>query len=178
MVAKLWKKLYFSGSLNLKCNRVIVMPIVCSEYYLVKSLVNQNMINVPEVEKIDQPSKIIDAFITSDIDRKYCKNFEKMYKLVLKKYCNNCTNTAKENQLYYTCDCECTDCTCRKTLIEKSVELLQEYKGVPHGVYCAHIEELDTYKLHIYLVDYYCSWVDKCLGDGADPRTFKKIKTF
>ena len=126
--------------------RVIVFPIVCSEYYFIKSLCN----NTKYMEFNKDVSICINKgdFTKSDVFNdpvkgKICKNFEKYCKVILLNYVRDCINISRgypiENEkygAYYTEDCICKfgDSACRRvTLIEKSIQLLSEYDCVPSG---------------------------------------------
>lgn len=144
-------------------DRVVVFPIVCSEYYIIKLLSSQGlMIKHSDVDiclnKLD--------FTTSEIYNnpetgKQCKNFEKFCKFVIKNYAVNCAlNTPGryhenlEYSFYYCKDCLCGDDGCyinheycsKASLKHKALKLLSMYRCVPGCTLAIQKESIDFNK--------------------------------
>lgn len=104
---------------------IIFIPIPCSEYYVIQSLIGSAVIR--KGNEVLQAIDIIkfrgyykdSEFIQTDKDRVFCKNFEKFCKLFLMKAVLDCANTSrsfnegsiinKQYEKYYTNNCVCTD---------------------------------------------------------------------
>lgn len=98
-------------------HRLIIFPIVCSEYYMIKYLYDYT--------KYISSHKDVDICLNKGDYRKssvyaykgkVCKNFESYCKVILRKYTINCIKHTRlvgdtENSmygLYYTNDCKCS----------------------------------------------------------------------
>lgn len=130
--------------------RAIVLPIVCSEYYFIRSIQNSRVVT-------DKSSLTIctgikpwkeSALLESDADRMFCKNFERFCKLFLLKAVKDCAkhsrgNAASENSSYgdyYTKDCRCATCDMgggSHTLQRKAYYYVRGFPCFPAGLACA-----------------------------------------
>lgn len=116
--------------------RMVVMPCICSEYYLIQVLNRYGLVNSDGVgiclEK--QPYFNSPLIITED-DRKFCKNFEKYCKLILLKSVPDCIRHTRGNSetginrqygIYYE-----KDCKYYKRLKEKAIEYVRAWPCFP-----------------------------------------------
>ena len=160
-------------------NRLIVMPIICSEYYFIKALCKMESVimhNKDVLICIKKGNFKKSALYNKDDDMKnVCKNFEKYCKLILIKYVRDCIkysrgygNTINDAYgIFYKEDCKCNKCDkhCReRSLVEKSIRYLSEYVCVPADANSTNKEgiSIDKAKLiHRYLVDQFNKFSDK-----------------
>lgn len=157
--------------------RVIVFPIICSEYYFIKSLIDYT-------NYFDTANKDIKIcinkgnFTESDIYRdpikgKICRNFEKFCKIILMNATMDCIKHSrgedgsnKQYGSYYSKDCLCSlnSIKCKEmSLAEKSANLLSEYYCVPAGSIMTiknMLNTVDMWKVHRKLVDEFNSFSD------------------
>lgn len=107
--------------------RLVVLPVVCMEYYLVKSLkASQVMKSQAGVDICINKDVYFDSpLIVTDIDKSFVKNFEKYCKLILIKNLKKCaSHSGKTTEVrygkYYLKDCFCqyeeTECIEEKLL--------------------------------------------------------------
>ena len=102
-----------------------------------------------------------DSEIKSEQDLLKCKNFEKYCKFVRNRsllVCMQDENNPKE--VYLKQDCYCNDVindSCvRRTLREKSLQLLSAYKTIPPGSYISTVKELslvDLYNVRLRFIE-------------------------
>ena len=121
--------------------RIVVIGIPCAEYYVIKMLYQHKEL-VKDSHSIEECINFVyyanASVITTQEDRVFCKNFEKLCKLILRKCFVECvinSMTLSENSgKYYLGNCKCalggTNCS-NRTLDRKSFELLCEYPCVP-----------------------------------------------
>lgn len=169
--------------------KVIVLPLMCSEYYLIKSLYE----STPWVIVDDTGIEICvnkDVWRKSDLlrssrDIEFCSNFEKYCKLILIKSVLNCarhtgkyrgnrigTYTKKEYEswygMYYRIDCAAH---CNKKQLDKAKSFLQQYPCVPAGSICNSMyRELDIdsiWEIHRRLVAEFNDLVAKYYSEGG-----------
>lgn len=178
--------------------RIIVMPIPCAEYYFIKALFNQkNLITrvdgIKECVDLDYytPSSLIE---TTD-DKKFCRNFEKYCKLVLKKCFIDCVRHSNINNakygMYYTHDCKCeyNEYYCRiQSRLDKCIEVMCKYPCVPGEslIGSSNKRSLNTeevWEIHRKLVENYNKMVEVYINkgekyEGAEVfRKYKKISS-
>ena len=128
------KKRYITSN-----GRVLVLPIICSEYYFIKSIANTNLVkvNANVIDTCVQRGLYFNSeIIQTEEDRRFCKNFEKFCKLILIKGVIDCAKHSSAYGVYYTTDCKCNNPlhNCEDTqLLEKSIRLLSKYPCVPKG---------------------------------------------
>lgn len=70
--------------------RIVVMPIVCAEYYFIRSLRREYFIDDTGVDICINKMFWKNSALVSDSDRKFVKNFEKYCKLILFKSVKDC----------------------------------------------------------------------------------------
>lgn len=170
--------------------RIVILPIVCAEYYMIKSLKDTDMIKNPmETDRCIRKEPHITSSLMGYADKaRYCKNFEKYCKYLLKynaaKDCLKPYNKINDvNGEYYRETCECqkatVDCV-QKTLSEKAIRLLVAYKYVPSGSIALNVKNLtekEIWDVHRELVDEYNDFTDKyILVDSKALNKYKKIK--
>lgn len=122
--------------------KIIVIPIVCAEYYMLKSLKDKMYLFKDENEVrrcIDKVPHISSKIAKDDRYKNYCKNFEKYCKILLKfettKECIKPFNIKEsKNGQYYREDCICeinSELCTNDSLISKCYKLWLEYKYIP-----------------------------------------------
>lgn len=153
--------------------RVIIFPIVCAEFYMLKSIKNtQLFIDYKEVlQCINKQPHILSKLMDSTDKAKYCKNFEKYCKYLLKfgvkKHCIKPYNKiTDENGEYYrnSCLCELATSECAMlNILDKSVQLLNQYRYVPSGSYAKNkrcMTDEEAWCVHKKLVENYNEFVE------------------
>lgn len=153
---------------------VFVIPIPCSEYYVIKLLSAYGIIGDTEEARIAINRQYFKGsdLICTDEERRKIKNFEKYCKLVLVKLPYDCakpsdsidgdgTISTMRHKLFYTGDCLCSgpkhNCEAR-SLRQKSAGLLSMYELFPAGSMVEGATKLDyegIYEIHKELVDEY-----------------------
>ncbi len=125
-------------------NRVIVLPVICSEYYFIKSVEYENVITSQDDLRIciDRKPYFISQLLNGESEKKYCSSYEKYCKLILKKAAIDCIRNSRDNgknvyfRWYYNQDCKCgmpfEDCK-DKQLAVKSMDFLNSFPCVPVG---------------------------------------------
>lgn len=170
--------------------RVVVLPIVCAEYYMIKSIEGTDMMKDPEetARCIRKEPHITSRLMDYADKARYCKNFEKYCKYILKynaaKDCLKPYNKIIDtNGEYYREKCNCQkaagDCI-QKPLSEKAQELLTAYRYIPSGsavVNATSLTEKEIWNVHRELVDEYNAFVDKYISvDSNALNKYKKVK--
>jgi len=170
--------------------RVIILPIVCAEYYLIKSLKDTIAVesNIGVDICINKDVYFDSPLIQSEQDKVFCRNFEKYCKLILIKNMKYCASHSGKTicdayGAYYLEDCICrySDDECRqnKDKIEKAVEFIREYPCVPNGSYDKKMKELslqDVWSIHKMLVDEFNQMNDKYMEtDVENANRYKHI---
>lgn len=171
--------------------RVVVLPIICAEYYMIKSIKNKQLfIDKEEVDNcINKHPHILSKLLKYPDKAKYCRNFEKYCKYILKYNVNSdCLKPySKEKDIngeYYRKDCECEkfDFKCKESsLLNKAVNLLIEYKYVPSGSGIQAVKDLteeELWDVHKILVDEYNQFVDvyKAADEDSFNNKYRKLK--
>lgn len=159
-------------------NNVVVLPIVCAEYYMIKSLANTNTFNTSEYKRCISkiPHLASDLMNRADVKR-FCKNFEKYCKWILKYDTSiDCikpfNKETGKNGEYYRIDCatnrnKCNNndyinYTCRNERIQsKSYELLKAYRFVP-SINKDNTD--DIWNMHHIIVDEYNKFVNNYIA--------------
>lgn len=118
--------------------RVAVLPIVCAEYAFIRSIVG-----VPGTIASDE---VLHEILTKSLDyskssfakrhsQKWLRSFETFCKLFcakcLNERCCSVDSNACASKPYFSGDCNCSDCSTRLTLLEKSVAYLGQLHIVP-----------------------------------------------
>lgn len=142
--------------------RMMVMPCVCSEYYLIQVLNRYELVDTMGVGLcLDRQPYFSSTLITTEDDKKFCKNFEKYCKLILLKSVPDCIRHTRGNSemginrqygIYYE-----KDCKYYKQLKEKAIEYVQAWPCFPKifntAEYGFSVKELNA--KHKELVDSY-----------------------
>lgn len=181
-IVKIYKNLRRESRINE--NRIIVLPIVCSEFYILKFLDKNGMITDKTKSDIvfnfDLYDEVLKSNEVTDLDVTFCKNFEKYCKLVTMKWVKECART-NGTQEYYTEGCVCNtlkDDKCHyHELTQKAIDCISQYPCVPAGSYANNIKQLtieEVWDIHRQLVNKFNEIVDK-LEPIDSSRKYKKI---
>lgn len=118
---------------------VLVLPIICIEYYILKMLYNHGFLNFPKYENDSTIQNLIHNFVIEITGEKIDKSLEKQYKSILnkigdKKHCYINKNVKQKGKFYkYSCPCDNEHCKEYKTAsLEYKAECL--YSTLPVGV--------------------------------------------
>ena len=123
--------------------RVIVMPIVCAEYYFIKSIANKTKLfkTCTGVEECLNKRFYGESCLLHTAGKNYaakCKNFEKYCKLILMTTVIDCVRHSRLNNSHYgeyytnSCPCNRTYSRCENApILHKSLDLLSQYPCVP-----------------------------------------------
>lgn len=116
--------------------RMVVMPCICSEYYLISVLSRYGLVDPSGLTIcLEKQPYFASPLITTEDDRKFCKNFEKYCKLILLKSVPDCIRHTRGNSrmginrqygVYYE-----KDCKYYKRLKEKAAEYIQTWPYFP-----------------------------------------------
>lgn len=173
-------------------DRFVVMPLICAEYYLIKSLVeSQVMEDHTGVDIcINKDVYMNSPLIKTQNDVQFCKNFEKYCKLILIKNLRTCANhSGKETNPnygnYYLKDCLCNvgDFFFKEEKNYNKVRrYLREFEYIPENSYIEvqvnkslKIEEL--WAIHRKLVTEFNEMVDYYReNDTVTSKKYKKIR--
>lgn len=173
--------------------RVIVLPVICMEYYMVRFLQqSQVMIDHTGVNIcINKDIYFSSPLIKTTDDKEFVKNFEKYCKLILKKNVKECAlhgeiqNIQKKYQ-YYLGDCYCPykQKDCHEEMIkEKLGEFLSQFDCVPSGVSNVGKRKIKTINLnkiwdiHRKLVNEYNAMVEYYKQNGGSNIDLSQYKT-
>ena len=170
--------------------RIVILPIVCAEYYMAKSIKDIDVWkDIMETDRCIRKEPHITSSLMGYPDKaRYCKNFEKYCKYLLKyNVAKDCLKPYNKingvNGEYYREACACqkatVDCI-QKSLSEKAIGLLVAYKYVPSGSIAVNVKNLtdeEIWDIHRKLVDEYNDFVDKyILVDSKALNKYKKIQ--
>lgn len=166
--------------------RVIILPIVCSEFYLIQYLKEVNLIT-------DQTGVAIalnkDFFGKSSLPQKHpkykCNNFEHFCKIIVRENIKFCASLSTVNanghyKLHYTQDCLCNvkDSNCSELdKVTKSIKFISEYPCAPSGSHSSNFNSLsidEIWNIHRQLVDEFNQMVKHYIQ--ADPLNSKKYQ--
>lgn len=150
--------------------RLVVMPIVCAEYYFIKSLPEYLFLSDKGLKECINKEYYKDSELIEDSDRKCVKNFEKYCKLILLKNVVDCVRHSRKDNSKYGCyyeeDCLCDGCYdfCKVyTAIEKAADYVYQYPVFPDTNLidnCNKINIDSLWEIHRGLVDDYNLMVD------------------
>ena len=167
--------------------RIILVPIVCSEYYMIKSLVNtQVLIDRRGVDLcLELQPHFNSEIIETAADKKFCKNFEKYCKLIMIKCFMACAkHSACANNRYgkyYTTDCKCEshdDGCCDESQQDKVIRLLQQYPCIPS---CSLVSNFNKYTfeqfkvVHRKMIEDYNRMVDRFRAADKSGRRYRYL---
>lgn len=149
--------------------KLIVIPIVCSEYYLLKSIRSDLMdleTYIRNIQSVKDNSKSYEY---------YCKQF-------IRNNVRDCISLSSNNNqkygFYYEKEFCCDE---QHSLIDKSLALLREYPCVPNHSKLSDKTALnydDLWNLHREYVNHYNSLTNYCLHKGCSPDKFRLIKPY
>jgi len=152
--------------------RCIALPIVCSEYYYLRSLQGSTVIrdSLKGFEYLDKVEFYKQPFLSKHKKSSYF-SFERYCKLLCDDYLHPCARIRRKgsnaNHRYCTSNCLCDtafDICAPQTLENKSKKLLTQYPATPycslHACTCRASTE-DVWNLHRQLVDEYNVWESK-----------------
>ena len=177
-----------------ECNnfKVVVLTIVCAEYYFIRSVYNEKVLNDNDDVRncINKVPYIKNLFTDGDKNPLHrCKNFEKFCKAIIgSESFKGCTrpynHTKRKFGQYYRKSCPCEKgekFRCKeKSLEEKSFKLLCEYKYIPLNscINSIHLSKPNTWEVHRKMVDEFNEFVDRYieLDKGNNFGDYRKIK--
>lgn len=128
---------------------VLVFPIPCAEYFMIKALCNLNIQKTNQEllsllnEEVYYSSSLLDTLE----NQRYITSFERYCKIMLKHLDSECGyKSNNEDRIYdrlkgrfYRKDCSmCDGCSMEYTLQRKAEELLHNYPCAPVGAYFTH----------------------------------------
>ena len=188
--AKIYSEL--SKKSQLAQYRVIVLPVICMEYYLVKSLKDSQVMKcLTGVDIcINKDLYFNSALLTTTDDKKFVKNFEKYCKLILIKNLKKCAaHSGKLTEqcygIYYSNDCTCQfiELDCEKEELKTKIHrYLSQFDCVPTNSIIAGGKPLsmnDMWSIHRKLVQGYNDMVEFYINSGdsnVDVSQYKRIK--
>lgn len=188
--AKIYKAL---RDISIESNyRLIVLPLVCMEYYLIMALRDsQVMISHTGVDIcVNRDLYFNSPLISTPNDKVFVKNFEKYCKLILNKNLKICAcHSGKETEACYgayylnNCFCKYKDDICvEEGLLKKLTKYLSQFDCVPEGSCAENIKRLDENEIlniHRKLVQEYNDMVDYYINSGntaVNISQYKKIE--
>jgi len=126
--------------------RIVVIPIVCFEYYFVSSFKDEGIFfDGSSVDFCRMKKPHFDSpILVNDIDRAYCTSFERLCKLMLRKKVALCIRSDKKfsssnsNYLrnrYFIEDCNCGEFDfCKNILLQdKAIRFIKGFPCFPEG---------------------------------------------
>lgn len=179
------------------CN-ILVFPIPCSEYYMLKTLCSLHMegLNQDIITVLNREVYYNSNLFELELSKEYITNFEKYCKVVfgsISKICARKSNNAdrEHNNLkgrFYRVNCEdCKECDFGETLQNKAEELLHRFPCIPIGANITKfhrrvLSRNEMVEIHRQLVDEYNATVERYRGYSGQmkvpiPELMKKLKT-
>jgi len=169
--------------------RIVLLPIVCAEYYMIKSIRHLDMFaDLGEVDRcIAKIPHITSKLMSNKYKARYCRNFEKYCKYIIRynvsKTCIKPYNIDQDiNGEFYKGACTCqkstSDCV-EEPLSQKAERLLLSYKYVPSGSIATNVKNLtekEIWDVHRKLVDEYNDFVNEYIA--VNPKELNKYHTF
>ena len=163
--------------------KMIVLPIVCMEYYVIKFLAgSQTVLSTDDLNIcLEKDFYLNSPLLVSDADVQFCKNFEKYCKLVLIKSFKDCarhsgkqTNSLYGKYYFENCRCSLSSSNCLSEIL--NLKYNRFWEQFPCILNDPHLD-LDTsydYFLHLHrsLVCAYNEMVDHY--KAVDTRQFVK----
>lgn len=166
-------------------NRLIVIPIICSEYYCLKAFgnVEDSDINIC----INKESFM--GTETYKNNKNYCKTFEKYCKLLAREKLPSCashiTNEDGNEQymLYYSTGCTCNTCRyeyLKHSITYKAIKLASELDVIPTTkLNAANVQRLtrkDVVAIHRKLVDDYNKLAEVLESADSSGRSYIRFR--
>ena len=164
--------------LSLRNNlRVLVLPIVCAEYYFIRTLPKCYTGSISAMGVCLNKEYWRNCNFVSSDDKKFVKNFEKFCKLFLKKDIIDCIRTSRgkdnDNKLYgfyylKDCLCDCSSNICNEiSLRNKAIKFVSQYPIFPKENFLGCLSCFGScdikrlWLIHRKLVDEYNNFVEK-----------------
>lgn len=177
-------------ALSLKYNcRLIVLPLICAEYYLVKSLKDTQVLldNTGVDICINKDIYMDSPLLKTQQDIEFCKNFEKYCKLILMKNLKECANhSGKEDNdnygNYYLKDCICNvgEPFCKEERnCDKVQRYLRQFEYIPENSYIETVKLTvdELWEVHRNLVTIFNEMVEYyAKNDNVTMKKYKKIR--
>lgn len=120
--------------------RIIVIPIVCSEYMFLKSIRDFGLVTNTEVMKCCMNKKPYYHLLDLFEDGRKIRTFEKFCKAILTEYVPDCifrnSKDNKEYNYYFANGCSCSECLYSHSslsVIDKSLRFISKFPCVPAG---------------------------------------------
>ena len=180
---------------------ILVFPIPCAEYYMIKVLCDLGIQSrTPDIDIVLKRGVYYNSSILDNPQSKeHIKNFETFCKVVLSKMGMMCAckSNEKDRELnnlkgrFYRADCQCTACNFRYSMQQKAEKLLSIYRCFPPGAYVIYYKirkysRNDCIAIHREMVDEYNLIVDNYrkyngpskLAIRKSKRDFSPIKYF
>ena len=187
-----WKIYKTLRDMSIRVNyRMIVLPLVCMEYYLIKALKDSQVIidNTGIDICINKDLYFNSPLISTADDKAMVKNFEKYCKLILIKNLKSCAchsgkTTMKCYGAYYLNDCFCEfkDNACyQEELYTKLKNYLSQFDCVPANSIIVDNKILsidEVWDIHRKLVQEYNKMVNYYINSGnmaVDKSQYKEI---
>lgn len=148
-----------------KFKTYVIFPIICREYYFVKSLMDTQIVDnkhwVLECVNLDWYGD--SSIISSDRDRKFCTSIEKFCKLVVRKAFKECIKRDDTGEIEFfsvSCKCNKSNTKCGQEISKESKlnGILASFECFPKGSRLKRKVELtteDCMEIHRYLIDRY-----------------------
>lgn len=166
-------------------NRLIVLPIVCSEYYCLKAFgnVEDSDINIC----INKESFM--GTETYKNNKNYCKTFEKYCKLLAREKLPSCASHITDEDgnekymLYYSTGCTCNTCKyehLKHSITYKAIKLASELDVIPSTkLSAANVHKLtrkDVVAIHRKLVDDYNKLAETLEASDKSGRSYIRFR--
>ena len=159
--------------------RVIVLPVVCAEYYFIQSLPEDLYYSVKSVNICKSRGFWKNSDLLETVqDREFVRNFEKYCKLILLKNVRHCVKHTRENNnlygYYYMQNCLCDfsmDICKEDNRLNKAVRYVCEYPVVPELNFKGSFRKLnldEIWDIQRTLVDTFNDMVDLYICNDCD----------
>lgn len=191
-IRKIYEKLLKLSRKPENVGRMFLFPIICAEFYFIKSLMGSGHIIENDdvsicVNKLDFTKSSI---YNDPVKSKRCTGFEPYCKLILLNYVDDCIkhsrnvdgSNARYGKYYEEpCLCSIPMCKCNKSisLIHKSIKLLMQYDCVPSGSVAKEKVSFDleaVNKIRLKLVDAYNKFSDYYSSNNVHMKRNPNIK--
>lgn len=168
--------------------KVIVFPIVCAEYYFIKSISNYEHIVVDnDTVRLCVNKEFFfdcDLLLKDSKSASFARNFERFCKIVMKNksVLASCLHLQENGEIkFFNSDCLCDcyiDSCINISLRQKSLNFVKEYPCFPSGSYLNEnlCNKDDIINIHRMLVDEFNAWVDSYKSIDVTARKYRHIK--
>ncbi len=148
-------------------NKIIVLPILGSEYYFIKSIQSEKVITSKiDIDTcINRKAYFSSKLLSNQKEKDYCKYYERYCKLVLMKAVLDCVRNSEDNgknehfRWYYNKDCRCIaplSFCINKSIQDKSSDFLKAFPCVPDGCNIQNMKRVEIpaiWNIHRALVE-------------------------